>query len=335
MRYMSDRVRNAMRKLAFVPLAPAAQDAMAQGGDPNAMGGMPMPPGGDPAAMGGAPMDPNMQGGGMPMPPGGGAPIQTVPGPNGEPIDPETGFIVVDPQQGIEQDPMTGILFFKFTGEFATPDGQPMDPQQAQQAIEQAMAQGGMPPQGGAPMDPSMMGGDPSMQGGMPPMDPSMMGGAPMDPAMMGGDPNAMGGMPMPPQGEDPNAAPPAEDPAAAQQPTIDEQTGLPLDPETGYYASPGAPTGDAESGEMIPGLEQFMAKSDKVNDRQDKAIKRMTSEMVGTRTEIQGLRRDIQQINDNQDTALARMENMLAMLESIISSQQAGVSTQNPPLGE
>jgi hypothetical protein len=258
-------------------------------------------------------MDPNMQGG-MPMPPGGGAPIQTVPGPNGEPIDPETGFIVVDPQQGVEQDPMTGILFFKFTGEFATPDGQPMDPQQAQMAIEQAMQQvGGMTPQGG---DPAAMGGGMPM----PPMDPSMMGGAPMDPNMQGGDPNA---------------APPAADPAAAQQPTIDEQTGLPMDPETGYYVSQGAPTGDPASDEMIPGLEQFMAKADKVNDRQDKAIKRMTSEMVGTRTEIQGLRRDIQQVNDNQDTALARMENMLAMLESIISSQQAGPAAQNPPLGE
>lgn len=46
-------------------------------------------------------------------------------------------------------------------------------------------------PQGGAPMDPSMMGGMPPQ--GMPPqgapMDPAMMGGAPMDPAAMGGAP--------------------------------------------------------------------------------------------------------------------------------------------------
>ena len=49
-------------------------------------------------------------------------------------------------------------------------------------------AMGGMPPQGGMPMDPSMM-------GGQPPMDPNT--GMPMDPSMMGGDPNAMGGMPV------------------------------------------------------------------------------------------------------------------------------------------
>ena len=56
-------------------------------------------------------------------------------------------------------------------------------------------AMGGMPPQGGMPMDPATMGGqppmDPSMMGGMPPQ-----GGAPMDPAMMqGGMPQ---GAPMP-----------------------------------------------------------------------------------------------------------------------------------------
>lgn len=64
--------------------------------------------------------------------------------------------------------------------------GAPMDPSMM----------GGMPPQGmpsqGAPMDPAMMGGAPMPPaGGMPPqgmpMDPSMMGGAPMDPAAMGG----------------------------------------------------------------------------------------------------------------------------------------------------
>ena len=262
----------------------------------------PMPPqGGDPAVAGG-------------MHPQGGQ-IQTVPGPNGEPIDPETGFIVVDPQQGIEQDPLTGILFSKFTGEFATPDGQPIPPDQAQAMIEDAMAQqgGAMPPQDGTPA------GDPGM--GMPP---------PADPAMMQ--------PPMPPQGDDPNAMPPmdpamdpammqgggmppAEDPAMAgqQAPVIDDQTGLPIDPETGYYTSGAAITGQDQYGEMIPGLEQFIAKAEKVNDRQDKAIKRMTSEMVGTRTDIQGLKREIEQTNDNQDTILARMENILALLESVV----------------
>ncbi len=312
MRRFSANVRNAMRKLAFVPLAPAAQDAMAQQGgmppaDPNAMGGMPMPPAGDPSMQGGAPMDPAMMGG---MPPQGAAPapIQTVPGPNGEPIDPETGFIVVDPQQGIEQDPMTGILFSKFTGEFATPDGQPLDPQQAQMMIEQAMSQGGMPQQGGAPMDPAMMGGMPMPTAGDTNAMPSL------DPATTGVDPIAAGEVPATPEAEA----------ATSAQPSIDDQTGLPVDPETGYYMSPGSFTEDAASEpEVIPGLEQFMAKADKVNDRQDKAIKRMTSEMVGTRTDIQALRREIQQVNDNQDTALARMENILAMLESLIGSQQ------------
>lgn len=85
-----------------------------------------------------------------------------------------------------------------------------LTPEAEQAAMQQA---GAMPPQGGAPMDPSMMGGapmDPAMMGGAP-MDPSMMGGmppqggAPMDPSMMGGmppqggvpmDPSMMGGMP-------------------------------------------------------------------------------------------------------------------------------------------
>lgn len=129
-------------------------------------------------------------------------------------------------------------------------------------------AMGGMPPQGGMPMDPVMMGGqppmDPSMMGGMPPQ-----GGAPMDPAMMqGGMPQ---GAPMP-QGQpgawmqdqgfiqflqqigvqfdqqgnaiDPNGQPiPPEmlDQLYAQyqqqmmaqggQPPIDPNTGMPLDP--------------------------------------------------------------------------------------------------------
>lgn len=53
-------------------------------------------------------------------------------------------------------------------------------------------AMGGMPPQGGMPMDPAMMGGqppmDPSMMGSMPPQ-----GGAPMDPSTMQGAPMPQG----------------------------------------------------------------------------------------------------------------------------------------------
>ena len=254
----------AMQKKAYVPLTPAAQEAMAaqqqgapmdpamaQGGmppmpmDPSMQQGMPM----DPSMMGGAPVDPSMaQGGGMPpmpmdpnmaaqggmppqgagmppqqgagMPPQQGAqqPIQIVPGPvdpsTGQPIpiDAETGMIVLDPANGVEMDMNTGIVFMKFTNEFYTNDGQPLDPNQAMQMIveaaagpvdpnqqQQDMAQiqqmqaqsdammnPGMPPQGGGapmPMDPAMMQGAPMdpnamAQGGMPPM--------PMDPSMMG-----------------------------------------------------------------------------------------------------------------------------------------------------
>ncbi len=64
----------------------------------------------------------------------------------------------------------------------------------AKQAFIDPNAAAGMPPAGGAPMDPAMAGMDPAMAGGAGgmPMDPAMMGGAPpMDPAMAGG-----GGMP-------------------------------------------------------------------------------------------------------------------------------------------
>ena len=65
------------------------------------------------------------------------------------------------------------------------PGGAPMDPSMM------GGAPGGAP--GGMPMDPSMMGGAPGGAPGGMPMDPSMMGGAPggapMDPSMMGGAP--------------------------------------------------------------------------------------------------------------------------------------------------
>ena len=227
-----------MQKKAYVPLAPAAADAVAQQqgqmppqGDPNAMTapqGAPMPPQGMPpmppeqmppqgAPMGGDPNAMPPQGGQMP-------PIQTVPGPDGMPIDVETGFVVLDMQQGIEQDPLTGILFNKSLMEFATPDGQPLDPNQAIQMIEQArMQQGGqvgMPPQGDPnampPADPSMM----APPQGMPPQ------GAPMPPPQQ----------PMPP------AQPPMQQMASAEggaDPNalgvaMDPNTGMPIDPNTG-----------------------------------------------------------------------------------------------------
>ena len=101
-RLASSRVLNAMRKLAYVPLTAAAQDAMAQQQPPM-----------DPAMAGGQPpMDPAMmQGGGMPpMPPmdpsmmGGAMP----------PEDPAaqmaSGAPVIDPQSGLPIDPSTGMF---------------------------------------------------------------------------------------------------------------------------------------------------------------------------------------------------------------------------------
>ena len=296
----SKRIMNVLQKLAYVPLTPAAQEAMPPQG-----GGMPPM---DPAMAGGAgappmPMDPSM-GSGMPMPPPqqGGAGIQTVPGPNGEPVDPETGFIVVDPANGVELEPMTGLLFIKPAGQFVTPEGQPVPMEQATQMIEAAMSQGG----------------------GMPPMDPAMAGGAgappmPMDPSMGSG---------MPPQGAPEMAGGmPPMDPAAMQMasggPMVDPQSGLPLDPSTGMFAptpAQGAEMGAGTEGglaEAMPGFEEFIDKYDQTVDRQDKLNKRILHDMSGTRTDIQGLRREMQQLNDNQDTLVARLENLLNLIEA------------------
>lgn len=95
-------------------------------------------------------------------------------------------------------------------------------------------------PQGGAPMDPSMMGGMPP-QGA--PMDPAMMGGAPMPPA--GGmpmDPAAMQGMP--PQGApvDPAAMSGAPQGAWMQDPQFLQflqQMGIQIDPQSGMAMGP------------------------------------------------------------------------------------------------
>ena len=162
--------KRAFRKRAFVPMTdPAMQAGMgAPPMDPSAGG---MPPQGMPP-QGGAPMDPSM--GGMP--------------PQGAPMPPQggTGDPVVDQllAMGYQIDQQGNVY---------GPDGQPVPPEQLQQLAQQIAAQmgGGMPPQGGAPMEPSM--------GGQPPMDPGMM-----DPSMQGQPPT------------DPNMAPPPEaDPMA------------------------------------------------------------------------------------------------------------------------
>ena len=199
-----------LSKRSAALLTPEAEAAAVPPQDPNAMGGMP--------PQGGMPMDPNMMGGQPPMdpsmggmPPQGGAPMdpsmmQGAPMPQGQP-----GAWMQD-QMFIQFLQQMGVTFDQ-QGNAIDPNGQPIPPDMMEQIYaqfqQQMMAQGGqppmdpsmggMPPQGGAPMDPSMMQGapmpqDPSMMGGQPPVDPNT--GMPMDPSMMGGDPNAMGGMP-------------------------------------------------------------------------------------------------------------------------------------------
>lgn len=339
-----------LHKVAYLPLTPAAQQAVQQ--DPAAMQGQaPMPPPQDPAAMQGG--DPSMQGGMPPMPPeqggmppqgdpnmqgqpqGGMPPIQVIPGPNGEQVDAETGFIVLDLQQGIEQDPITGIILNKMTGAFTSPDGQPIDPQQAMQILTQAYQQaqqGGMPPQGdpaamqgGAPMlppqDPAMMQG----QSPMPPQDqPMMQQQANADPAMV------QGGAPMPapmPQGE--------LDPNAGMQ--IDPNTGMPIDPATGGLID--VTTGqiiDPNSGAPIPPeiqqaapmfsedpeIQAFVKDTQRALQTNEKNSRRVVQDLNGLRTDVQGLRREIEKINDNADTTQARLDNLLAVAERAIGQQ-------------
>lgn len=323
-----------MQKKAYVPLAPAAADAVAQQqqggqmppqGDPNAMPapqGAPMPPQGMP------PMPPEQmppQGDPNAMPPQGGQmpPIQTVPGPDGMPIDVETGFIVLDMQQGIEQDPVTGILFNKPLMQFATPDGQPLDPNQAMQMIEQAYAQqqgGQIPPQGDPnampPADPSMM---PPPQGGMPPQ-----GGAPMPPPQAQPPMQQMASAEV---GADPNALGVAMDPA----------TGMPIDPNTGmaYDPATGQPMGGGQASpeallEAIPGLQEYLTKVPQQLETQEKTMTKLMHEVAGYRTDVQGIRREVQKNNDNMDTMAARMENILALVEQLLGSQ--GMTTEPLP---
>lgn len=276
---------NGFNKVAYVPLTPAAQ------GQP------PM----DPAMMGGQPpMDPSMGGQGMPMDP-------TAQG--GGQVDPETGLVIVDATQGLVMDPNTGIMLNKQTGEFMSPEGQPIPPEQAIQMIEQAAAQmgGGQPPMdpsmaGGQgmsmpPADPSMMGGDPAMiaQGGMPPMDPAMA---------------ASGGM-MPPPTEDPAAMTGGALPPAPQEAV------------NAMGASAGAVEGDIES--MMPGFEEFIAKNEQQAIAQDKTNKRVIKEIAGARADMQGMRRELEQLEDTQDVLLARLTDVVDRFERAMGGQVSG----------
>ena len=363
----------AMQKKAYVPLTPAAQEAMAaqqqgapmdpamaQGGmppmpmDPSMQQGMPM----DPSMMGGAPVDPSMaQGGGMPpmpmdpnmaaqggmppqgagMPPQQGAqqPIQIVPGPvdpsTGQPvpIDAETGMVVIDPANGVEMDMNTGIVFMKFTNEFYTNDGQPLDPNQAMQMIveaaagpvdpnqqQQDMAQiqqmqaqsdammnPGMPPQGGGapmPMDPSMMQGAPMdpnamAQGGMPPMpmDPSMMGGAPADPATM------------------PPAAAPV-DPAAAGMPMFDNTADI-----QGTLAQ--LMQMQEDQARIQSEQQADIDAANKLSDNTNKVVKKLMDS-------TNALRREISAYHDNNERLAAEIESLLDALGVGLNSANRNV---------
>ena len=372
----------AMQKKAYVPLTPAAQEAMAaqqqgapmdpamaQGGmppmpmDPSMQQGTPM----DPSMMGGAPVDPSMaQGGGMPpmpmdpnmaaqggmppqgagMPPQQGAqqPIQIVPGPvdpsTGQPIpiDAETGMIVLDPANGVEMDMNTGIVFMKFTNEFYTNDGQPLDPNQAMQMIveaaagpvdpnqqQQDMAQiqqmqaqsdammnPGMPPQGGGapmPMDPSMMQGAPMdpnamAQGGMPsmPMDPSMIGGAPADPAAM----------------------PPAADPAAMSQqaaPVDPAAAGMPMFDNTADIQVTLAQLMQMQEDQARIQSEQQadIDAANKLSDNTNKVVKKLMDS-------TNALRREISAYHDNNERLAAEIESLLDALGVGLNSANRNV---------
>lgn len=374
----------AMQKKAYVPLTPAAQEAMAaqqqgapmdpamaQGGmppmpmDPSMQQGMPM----DPSMMGGAPVDPSMaQGGGMPpmpmdpnmaaqggmppqgagMPPQGGGmppqqgaqqPIQIVPGPvdpsTGQPvpIDAETGMVVIDPANGVEMDMNTGIVFMKFTNEFYTNDGQPLDPNQAMQMIveaaagpvdpnqqQQDMAQiQQMQAQSDAMMNPGM-----PAQGGMPPMDPFMMQGAPMDPNAMaqGGmpmDPSMMGGAPA-----DPAAMPPAADPnAMAQQaaPVDPAAAGMPMFDNTAEIQGTLAQLMQMQEDQARIQSEQQadIDAANKLSDNTNKVVKKLMDS-------TNALRREISAYHDNNERLAAEIESLLDALGVGLNSANRNV---------
>ena len=195
-------------------------------------------------------------------------PIQIVQGPNGEPLDANTGFIVLDPQQGIEQDPLTGIIVNMSLQEFATPEGQPLDPQQAIAMIEQArQAQGGgmpqqgggMPPQGGAPMTPPM-----------PPPMPQAAPGQSFDPSTgMMLDDNS--GLPV-----DPNTGM-----------LVDPSTGQQIDPNTGMPAQ--APVGDMPFTED-PEIQAQLSDSMKRSEKLEKSVSTLSRNM-NLPHDLQGVR--------------------------------------------
>lgn len=351
---------NWLNKVAYVPLTMAAQQAPAQSMSPqNAQaGGMPpmMPPGGDPS-MRGAPaagvMPPEAMTGGMPPMQGGMPPMpeQQAAGGMQEPqIDPSTGFIILDLQQGIMQDPLTGLLYNAQLDQFAAPDGSGVIPdEQAIQMITQArmmQAQGGdqnvmpVPSQGvPVPVQPGIM--QPPMGGApapapMPPQIPPA-GPPPMrqTAAAETDDSSFMQAMPPVPQGTFDQATGMMMDPASGMP--IDQATGMLIDPATGSMIDPstGQPVpvdngmNEAAMNTDIP-VDEYLNTIITSTQATEKNIDRVQKETSGLRTDLQGLRREIQKTNDTQDTVMARMDNLLNIMESILgqSSMQAPVPT-------
>lgn len=359
----------AMQKKAYVPLTPAAQEAMAaqqqgapmdpamaQGGmppmpmDPSMQQEMPM----DPSMMGGAPVDPSMaQGGGMPpmpmdpnmavqggMPPQGSGmppqqPIQIVPGPvdpsTGQPIpiDAETGMIVLDPANGVEMDMNTGIVFMKFTNEFYTNDGQPLDPNQAMQMIVEAAA-GPVDPnqqqqdmaqiqQMQAQSDAMMNPGMPPQEGGAPmPMDPSMMQGMPMDPNAM-----AQGGMPPMPMEPSMMGGAPVDQAAMAQQaaPVDPAAAGMPMFDNTADIQGTLAQLMQMQEDQARVQSEQQadIDAANKLSDNTNKVVKKLMDS-------TNALRREISAYHDNNERLAAEIESLLDALGVGLNSANRNV---------
>lgn len=170
-----------IEKRAAAPLTPEAEQAAMQPPmDPAMAGGMPpAAPGGMPA--GAPPMDPAMMGG---MPPAGGMPAGAPPmdpamaggmPPAGGQLPPEIlqdqAFIdFLQQNMGIMLDPNTGMFMDPQSGQPIPPD-MIMQAYQVFQQEQMAAQGGGMPPEGGAPMDPAMAGGmpaDPAAAAGVP-----------------------------------------------------------------------------------------------------------------------------------------------------------------------
>ena len=291
-----------LKKAAFVPYTQEAMNPPAAAQPPAAGAGQPMPPEAQAAPPQGTPQMP---------------PIQIVQGPNGEPVDAETGFIVLDEQQGIEQDPLTGILFNKSLNEFATPEGQPLEAQQAIQMIEQARQQAGEA--GGDPMPPEAQAAPAAAPAEMPPETASAeAASAPVAPA-----PTEQ--PPVPQQGPGQTF-----DPETGMM--IDDATGLPIDPQTGMIVDPatgqqldpqtGAVAPAAPEGMPFTGDPEVMKTVDEIikqNEHNAKNISNLTRNVNSIRTDIQGLRREIRDKDDKEEATFERMDNLLNVLETAL----------------